>query len=125
MSYFTIDKNNASFQYTDKLTFKHGYKFSKRTTITLYNTTLINYVLTTKFNKSLKDIINLYLLWCNDEDADGAVAAIMPRVELLRKILLEDYAFYLDRKTIEGYLDKLEKMERKVGRMTTQKSRSL
>ena len=69
-------------------------------------------------------MINLYLM-CENDDDDAAREALIPKVDFLRSVLIEKYAFYLSRSDVEDYLNKLDKMEKKVGMLQSKKSRSL
>ncbi len=128
MEYYAIYKTDKCAKCKKTIALAGGYEFSKKTKITLYNKEMMHYILTKKLNKSLKDIINLYLAVANadeDEDNDEAREALVPRIELMRNVLLERYSFFLDKGVVEDYLNKLEKMERKVGGLEPKKSRSL
>lgn len=129
MNYFVLYKTDKKANSEKALQFRGGYSFKKKTIITLYNHQMTSYILIKKFNKSLKDIINLYLFYANSEDEDGtgdAVNVLGAKVEMLRAVLLEQYSLFLDRPIVEDYLNKLEKMERKIGSLhQVKKSRSM
>lgn len=126
MDYYSIYKTDKNFLCDNNITFKGGYSFNKKITITLYNAEMIEHILTKKFNKSLKNLINIYLMLENDEEGDNnAVDILEPKIEVLRNLLLGTYARFLDAKTVEDCLNKLEKFERKVGKLTVKKSRHL
>lgn len=120
MNYFLISKSDKIFKSDKKITPKGGYKFNQKIAISLYNNDMIRYILTKKINKSLKDIINLYLL--NEEDADGC-EELMPKIEFLRSLLIEKYSKHLNQYEVDAYLTKLEKLESKMFSSHSKKSR--
>ena len=71
----------------------------------------------------MRSLINLYKLYEDDED-DSRREELLPRIELLRRILIEQYAEFLEEIEIESYLDKLNKFENKVSGTKSKKSRS-
>ena len=126
MSYFLIYKTDKKKKVEKPIVLRGGYSFAKKISITLYNPELTRYILKKKINSSLKGIINLYLVCESVEDGDDdAREALAPKIELLRQVLLERYAFFLPQSDVEDYLNKLEKMEKKVGMLQSKKSRSL
>ena len=129
MDYFLIYKTDKSASCDKPIVLTGGYNFVKKISITLYNREMMNYILTKKLNKSLKNIINLYLLCANSEDDEtddeAAREALVPKIDLMRSILLEKYSFFLNKEVIEDYLNKIEKLEKKVGNLQSKKSRSL
>ncbi len=124
MDYFLVYKTDKKAKLVKRVTFTDGYSFARKFTITLYNPEMTRYILKKKINSSLKSMINLYLMCENDED-DAAREALIPKVDFLRSVLIEKYAFYLSRSDVEDYLNKLDKMEKKVGMLQSKKSRSL
>ena len=89
---------------------------------------MINYILNKKLTNSLKNIINLYLLYDSDTDDEGSderMESLLPKVELLRKILIESYSIFLSEGEIESYLIKFDKLESKIYRTENKKSRSM
>ncbi len=124
MDYFLVYKTDKKAKLVKRVTFTGGYSFARKFTITLYNNEMTRYILKKKINSSLKSMINLYLMCENDED-DAARETLIPKVDFLRSVLIEKYAFYLSRSDVEDYLNKLDKMEKKVGMLQSKKSRSL
>lgn len=123
MEYFWIFKTDKKSKSNKKILLKDGYKFNQKVSITLYNYDMISYILKRKINNSLKAIINLYLLY-DDEDDSTRISEILPKIELLRNILLENYSKWLDEDEVRGYLSKLDKIEKKLGVDKSKKSRS-
>lgn len=121
MRYLVISKTDKKNKMKKKLSLKNGFEFNKSVHITLYNHNMIHYILIKKLNNSLKNLINLYLLYEDDEDARAK--ELSPKIELLRRVLIEQYAFYLEEVEIESYLDKLNKLEGKVLNSGAKKSR--
>lgn len=125
MEYFLIYKTDKLVKIDAPIELSRGFKFAKKTTITLYNKGIIDYILTKKINKNLREIINLYLQYINqaeegETDAD-AQAILEAKVEFLRNALFKNYAPFLDRKAIEDYVIKLEKMEAKIANIPSKK----
>ncbi len=121
--YYSIYKKDKTFKTDKKITFKKGYTFDKKITITLYEPSLIKYVLIKKLNNSLKGLINLYKFY-EDDDDDTRREALLPKIEVLRSIFLREYVDFLEEIEIESYLDRFNKLERKVDGSKTKKSRS-
>lgn len=123
---YLIYKNDKTFKTETTLVLKGGYSFNQKLPITLFNAELINYVLNKKLTNSLKGIINLYLLYEDDEEgAENRANDLIPKIELLRSILIDNYAAFLSEGEIESYLTKMEKLEDKICRGITKKSRGL
>lgn len=123
MNYYVLLKTNRASSLEKKLFLFHGYPFNKRIKITIYNPEITRFVLIKKLNSSLRSLINLYKLYEDDED-DSRREELLPRIELLRRILIEQYAEFLEEIEIESYLDKLNKFENKVSGTKSKKSRS-
>lgn len=121
--YYLITKRNPIKKLTKKIKFIGGYSFNHKLKINLYEKNIIHYILITKLNNSLKKIINIYLLYEDEEDTDTRNDIILPKVESLRKILIESYAYYLTEGEIESYLTKLDKLESKLFSNKKSKSR--
>lgn len=62
----------------------------------------------TKFNRLLKIFYSLYE---TDDTTSGDILATYREIDRLRRILLEKYYRYLDKKFIEQYLQKLQEMD--------------
>lgn len=121
MEYFWVFKRDGDFKSKKRIVLKDGYSFNQKISITLYNPSMIRYILNRKVNNSLKAIINLYLLYEDDDDARNS--EVLPKIELLRSILLDSYRGFLTDKEIEEYLGKLDKIEKKIGSGKSKKSR--
>lgn len=112
MKYFLIAKTDKKVKLLNPLKLKGGFTFKNKMPITIYNREIIRYVLIRKLNNSLKSIINLYLLY--DEDDEDNNSELLPRIELLRNILIKDYAMFLTEVEIEAYLIKFDRLEEKI-----------
>jgi len=124
MKYYMITKTDTLATWKPKV-FRNGFTFNQKYYITLYDFDMIRYVLITKMNKSLRSFISLYLM-VNDEDEDnGTLESLIPRIETLRSIFIEKYALYLRETEIESYLTKLDKLEEKIDGKLNRKNRRL
>lgn len=125
MNYYLITKTGETWTWKPTK-FRGGLSFHQKMSITLYNYEMIRYILVKKMNKSLKKIINLYLLYNSEEgEESGDIEALIPKVEFLRKVFIENYALYMTENEIESYLTKLDKLENKISSRTVKKSRGL
>ncbi len=123
MKHYMITKTDVLATWKPKK-FKNGFTFNQKFYITLYNFDMIRYVLITKMNKSLRGFINIYLI-INDDDDNGTLESLIPKIETLRSIFIEKYALYLKETEIESYLMKLDKLEEKIDNRLNRKSRRL
>lgn len=126
MEYFILTKIDKIWTWKPA-EFVGGYSFKRKTKITLYNYDMIRFILLKKLNNSLKNIINLYLLYETDDSEDGieSLMGLIPKVETLRAILIENYATYLTETEIESYLMKFDRLEEKIDSTNIKKSRSM
>lgn len=125
MNYYLISKTDKAFKCKDSFVPKGGFSFNQKLSITVYNIGMIRYILNKKLTNSLKNIINLYLYYEGADDEDGCANNLLPRIEVLRRILIENYALYLTESEIESYLTKFDKLEAKIGSLGQKKSRSM
>ena len=98
-----------------------GYTFKPRLTkdsyikvnaVTIVDRVMIDKILTMKFNKSFKKVVQLALRVINDEDADdGDVTIVLGEVELVREILLNRYQKFLNYEKEQLFLKKLRLIE--------------
>ena len=98
-----------------------GYTFKPRLTkdsyikvnaVTIVDKVMIDKILTMKFNKSFKKVVQLALRVINDEDADdGDVSIVLGEVELVREILLNRYQKFLNFEKEQLFLKKLRLIE--------------
>lgn len=98
-----------------------GYTFKPRLTkdsfvrvneVTIVDKVMIDKILTMKFNKSLKKVVQLALKVINDEDADdGDATIVLGEVELVREILLNRYQKFLSYEKEQLFLKKLRLIE--------------
>lgn len=121
MEYFSITKTDSKCEFDRVLSLKGGYEFNQRINITLYNNSMIRYILNKKINSSFKNIINMILALESDADDDD-VNAIVIKIETLRTLLLEKYSRYIGVKDTETYLKRIEKLEEKTGNRKVKKS---
>lgn len=122
MDYYAIYKTDKNVKICEKGNFRGGYRFVKKTIITLYNRDMMDYILTKKINKNLKDIITLYLACERGEDEDGeACATLIAKTELLKRVFFENYAPFLSKNRAEDYINKFEKLENKIGNLPSKK----
>ncbi len=57
------------------------------------------------------------------DDANDSMGELLPSIEYLRKILINQYALHLTEIEIESYLIKLDKLENKIGQKLNKKTR--
>ena len=98
-----------------------GYTFKPRLTkdsyikvnaVTIVDKVMIDKILTMKFNKSFKKVVQLALRVIYDEDADdGDVSIVLGEVELVREILLNRYQKFLSYEKEQLFLKKLRLIE--------------
>lgn len=124
MNYFILIKTDKPYKLRQRIFLYHGFPFNKKVKITLYHPETTRFILIKKLNTSLRGLINLYKVYDDDDDDDTRREALLPRIELLRRILIEQYADFLEETEIESYLDKLNKFEYKVDGSKSKKSRS-
>lgn len=125
MKYYLISKTDKTFKSNAGIVLAGGYNFKQRLSITLYDANMINYILNKKIKNSLKSIISLYLLYEDGEDDGDSVETLLPKIEVLRRILIEKYALYLSEGEIESYLTKCDKLEAKIANFGSKKSKSM
>ena len=101
-----------------------GYTFKPRLTkdsyikvnaVTIVDKVMIDKILTMKFNKSFKKVVQLAMRVINDDDADDDTAMIvLDEVELVRQILLERYHKYISKEKEQLFLKKLRIIENEI-----------
>lgn len=125
MHYYLLVKNDIKSKLNDKITLQNGCQFKQKLTITIFNYGMINYIFNKKITNHLKEIINIFILYEDDEDgADERESILIPKIETLRRLLIEKYARFLTEGEIESYLTKCDKIECKTVYRKNQKSRS-
>lgn len=122
MNYYLIIKKDKPSQLKSALKFKQGFQFNQKIKITLYNFQLMNNIFNKKIAKSLQEIINIFLLY--EDDEDGREGILVPKIETLRRMIIEKYSISLTEGEIESYLTKCDKIEYKTRQRMSQKSRS-
>ena len=97
-----------------------GYKFKPKNNIdslnvsevTVVDNSLIDTILTIKFDKQFKKVVKIALKVINDEDADeGDTQFVLDEVELVREILLNKYQKFLSKQKEVLFLKKLRLIE--------------
>lgn len=122
MKYYMLIKSDKKKKVKTKLILKGGYQFRQKLKITLFDYEMINYIFNKKITKSLQDIINIFLLY--EDDEDGREGILVPKIETLRQALINKYAGYLSEGEIESYLMKCDKIAYKTSLRKKSKSRS-
>ncbi|MGM9835064.1 MAG: hypothetical protein ACI31M_04740 [Bacilli bacterium] len=101
----------------------HGYKFNPKkknnnayievNEVTIYNKTMIDAILTTKFNRTFKKLVVMAKRVIEeDEDAtDDEIAICLDEVELVRQILVSKYESFLNHEKEQLFLKKLRLIE--------------
>ena len=80
--------------------------------VTIVDRVMIDKILTMKFNKSFKKVVQLAMRVINDDDADdGDVSIVLGEVELVREILLNRYQKFLNFEKEQLFLKKLRLIE--------------
>jgi hypothetical protein len=98
-----------------------GYKFRPRVSkkdyikvseVTIVDKQMIDKILSTKFDKSFKKVVNMASYVINDDDADDdAVRMVLDEVELVRQILLSRYQKFINHEKEQLFLKKLRLIE--------------
>ena len=98
-----------------------GYTFRPRVSkndyikvkeVTIVEPQMIDRILSTKFDKSFKKIVELAMIVVNNDDADeGDCELVIDQAELLREILLTRYQKFLSYEKEQLFLKKLRLIE--------------
>ena len=98
-----------------------GYTFRPRVSkkdylkvseVTIVDKQMIDKILSTKFDKSFKKVVNMASYVINDDDADDdAVKMVLDEVELVRQILLSRYQKFINHEKEQLFLKKLRLIE--------------
>ena len=98
-----------------------GYTFRPRVSkqdyikvseVTIVDKQMIDKILSTKFDKSFKKVVNMASYVINDDDADDdAVRMVLDEVELVRQILLSRYQKFINHEKEQLFLKKLRLIE--------------
>lgn len=99
-----------------------GYKFKPKqkndtyvsvNEVTIINKEMIDKILSLKFEKSFKKLVNMAMYVINDEDEtdETAAAVVLDEVELVRQVLLNRYQKFLNHEKEELFLKKLRVIE--------------
>lgn len=112
MEYFEVVKTKKKNKLNEILSLKDGYRFKHKLNITIYNSVLIENILTKKIDNTLSKIINMYEL-LDEDDSDG-VEVLRAKIETLRSLLLSSYYKYISKKKLKSYLLKLDSIDNKV-----------
>ncbi|HBA37180.1 MAG TPA: hypothetical protein DCY94_00520 [Firmicutes bacterium] len=125
MEHFSLNKTDKKYTWNPVM-FKGGYTFNQKTHLTLYNYGMTRYILLKKLNISLRNLINLYLVYVEDEDDEGEnMENLLPKVETLRNVLIGKYAAYMSESEIEAYLMKLDSLAAKIDSKSNKRSRTM
>lgn len=125
MQYYLLVKNDKKIKLSKKIILRNGYQFKQKLSITLFNYGMINYIFNKKITNYLREIINIFILYEGDEDGeDEREGILIPKIETLRRLLIEKYSRFLTEGEIESYLTKCDKIECKTVYRKNQKSRS-
>ena len=80
--------------------------------VTIVDPTLIDKILSQKFDKSFRKIVELAMIVVNNDDADeGDCELVIDQAELLREILLTKYQKFLNHEKEQLFLKKLRLIE--------------
>lgn len=98
-----------------------GYKFKPKlnkdgyisvSEVTIVDKVMIDKILTIKFNKNLKKLVNIAMKVINDDDStDDDVRIVLDEVELVREILLNKYQKFISHEKEQLFLKKLRLIE--------------
>lgn len=121
MAGYTINKNHhndsvVSLQELDGYKFKPKQKndnYVSVNEVTIINKEMIDKILSLKFEKSFKKLVNMAMYVLNDEDETDETAAsvVLDEVELVRQVLLNRYQKFLNHEKEELFLKKLRVIE--------------
>lgn len=122
MKHYSIIKKSDITKIDKKLTLKEGYSFKQKVGITLYEKNLVRYILSKKMDKAIYKLISAYVASEGDDD-DSERQALLPRLELLRRTLIDNYARYLSEYEIESYLMKIDHLTDRIQSKIHKKSK--
>ncbi len=98
-----------------------GYKFKPKlnkdgyisvSEVTIVDKVMIDKILTIKFNKNFKKLVNIAMKVINDDDStDDDVRIVLDEVELVREILLNKYQKFISHEKEQLFLKKLRLIE--------------
>ena len=97
-----------------------GYRFKPKNNegylnvseVTVVDNSMIDTILTIKFDKAFKRVVAMALKVINDEDADeGDTTIVLDEAELVREILLNRYQKYISKEKEVLFLKKLRLIE--------------
>lgn len=104
-----------------KLQATSGYKFKPKMNngkyihvneVTIVDKTMIDQILSVKFDKSFKRVVAMALAVINDEEADEtACEVVLGEVELVRQVLLNRYQKFINYEKEQLFLKKLRLIE--------------
>jgi len=91
---------------------RNNENYLKVSEVTVVDDSLIDTILTIKFDKSFKRVVTMALKVINDEDADeGDTTIVLDEAELVREILLNRYQKYISKEKEVLFLKKLRLIE--------------
>ncbi len=98
-----------------------GYKFKPKlnkdgyisvSEVTIVDKVMIDKILTIKFNKNFKKLVNIAMKVINDDDStDDDVRIVLDEVELVREVLLNKYQKFISHEKEQLFLKKLRLIE--------------
>jgi hypothetical protein len=102
-------KDLDGYTFRPKVSKKDYIKVSE---VTIVDKQMIDKILSTKFDKSFKKVVNMASYVINDDDADDdAVRMVLDEVELVRQILLSRYQRFINHEKEQLFLKKLRLIE--------------
>ncbi len=109
------DESVVRFKNVDGYTFRprvNKNDYIKVTEVKIVDPSLIDKILSQKFDKSFKKIVELAMIVVNNDDADeGDCELVVDQAELLREILLTRYQKFLNHEKEQLFLKKLRLIE--------------
>ncbi len=109
------DDSVVRFKEVDGYTFRPKVKKSdyiKVKEVKIVDPTMIDKILSAKFDKSFRKIIELAMIVINNDDADeGDCEIVIDQAELLREILLTKYQKFINHEKEQLFLKKLRLIE--------------
>lgn len=123
MKYYSIVKKSNKTQINKRIVLKGGFSFKQKIGITLYENNLVRYILSKKMDKAIYKLISAYVATENDDDDDSERQALLPKLELLRKTLIDNYARYFSEYEIESYLMKIDHLTDRIQSKLHKKSK--
>ena len=113
-----IPKKYIELSIPDGYTFKPQIKtkiYIKVNKVNIVDRTMIDRILTAKYEKSFKQLVSLALKVLNDEDAtESDTEIVLGEVELVREILQNRYEKYISYEKVQLFFKKLNVIENEI-----------